>query len=419
MDVQTLKSSPARSVRLETAPGGDARVVKRFASRGVFSAARDAARARREHELLVELHARGLPVPRPLGLEQRGAGWEVAMEWIPHAASLAERMHAGRAHEGPARALGALLARLQGAGIDHPDLHPGNVLVDASGGVWAIDFHKARRVTRLSAARLEAQLAHLEAGLRERAPARWRARALLAWLRALPDGAPRPRGTTSELAARLDLRARRERLATVDKRRLRWTRPGTAVRSVTLQGGDGFERADGPADLARVLEAALERAGTGAAREVLPCPALPSRRALVVRGTWRAVSAVWYAAARLEEHAVPAARPLALARGARPWAALSLPEHGHVLEPGAALDAGTARGVGALAATLADRGLALGRVAPEQLWRAPDGALSIAGAPRLVRALDLPLARALEPWALALGLDDAQRAGLRAGAGLD
>jgi hypothetical protein len=407
VEPRTLKTSPARSVRLELCADGDGsaapRVVKRFAGRGLFAAPRDAARARREHALLVELHAGGLPVPRPLSLERRGDGWEVAMEWIPEARTLQERLLAGDTRDLPARALGALLARLQAAGVDHPDLHPGNVLIDALGGVWAIDFHKARSGARLSAARLEAQLAHLEAGLRERAPVRLRLRCLLAWLRALPADHPRPRGTPAELAARLAERARRERCATVEKRRLRWTRPGSAVRAVSLACGDGFERADGPADLGRSLEAAIERAGAGAPRAVLPCPALPARRVLVLRGTWRAVGAAWYAAARLEEHALPAARPLALARGTTAWAAFALPPEGHLLEPGRALDARGLRGAGALATALHDRGLALERVVPEQLWLAPDGTLSIAGAPRLVRALDVPLARALDVWRRALG----------------
>ena len=415
MEVRTLKSSPARSVRLES--GGEARrVVKRFASRGLLSAARDAARARREHELLGELSARGLPVPRPLSLERRDDGWEVAMEWIPDARSLQELLLAGATRDLPARALGELLAQLQGAGVDHPDLHPGNVLVDGARGVWAIDFHKARRVGRLSAARLEAQLAQLESGLRELAPPRLRARCLLAWLRALPEGAARPRGTRAELAARVAERARRERLATVEKRRLRWTRPGTAVRPVSLAQGDAFERADGPPDLARGIEAALERAGSGPARLLLACPARPGRRLLVVRGAWRGVGAVWYAAARLEEHALPAARPLAVARGARCWAALELPEQARLLDEVEPLDARALRGAGALAAALADRGLALGRVAREHLCLAPDGALAVAGAPRLVRALERTPQRALDAWARALGLDDAGRAELAAGA---
>lgn len=406
MDSRTLKTGPSRSVRLERPDdhGADApRIVKRFASRGLLAAARDASRARREHALLSELHGRGLPVPRPLALERRGDGWEVAMQWIPRAHTLQELLLAGRTRDLPARALGELLARLQAAGVDHPDLHPGNVLIDETGGVWAIDFHKARGGARLSASRLEAQLAHLEAGLRELAPARLRVRCLLAWLRALPEDHPRPRGSTSELAARIAVRARRERAATVEKRRLRWTRPGSAVRPVSLSAGDGFERADGPPDLARSLEAALERSGTGSARQVIACPAAPARRVLVLRGPWRAVGAAWYAAARLEEHALPAARPLALARAQRCWAALGLPGEGHPLSDWGELDERGLRSLRDLAAQLHDRGLALERIVPEHLWLSGDGALSIAGAPRLVSAFDDSLDRALGRWRSALG----------------
>jgi RIO-like serine/threonine protein kinase len=158
---RTLKSSPARSVRLEYGGGTDGRgeaeprVVKRFAAGGLFSVPRDAARARREHALLTELHACGLPVPRPLSLERRGDGWEVAMQWIPQARTLQERLLAGDTRDLPARALGTLLARLQAAGVDHPDLHPGNVLIDAAGSAWAIDFHKARRGGRPAVAQLK------------------------------------------------------------------------------------------------------------------------------------------------------------------------------------------------------------------------------------------------------------------------
>jgi hypothetical protein len=410
VESRTLKTGPARSVRLEL-PGGSAgadapRVVKRFAGRGLFAAARDAARARREHELLVELHGRGLPVPRPLAIERRDDGWEVAMQWIPRAQSLQQRLLAGRTLDLPARALGELLARLQAAGVDHPDLHPGNVLIDDARGVWAIDFHKARAGARLSAARLEAQLAHLEAGLRERAPARFRARCLLSWLRSLPPDLPRPRGSKAELAARIAERARRERCATVEKRRLRWTRPGSAVRAVSLAGGDGFERADGPPDVARSLEAALERSGSGAARQVLACPAAPARRVLVLRGPWRAVGAAWYAAARLEEHHLPAARPLAVARASRSWAAFALPGDGHLLQDWSALGERGLLALRALAAQLCDRGLALEGVTPEHLWRSADGALSIAGAPRLARALDDTFERALARWRRVLGAAD-------------
>jgi tRNA A-37 threonylcarbamoyl transferase component Bud32 len=425
--VRTLKSSPSRSVRLEYEAHADdeagprtgptqPRVVKRFAGEGLLAAPRDAARAKREYELLVHLHSLGLPVPRPLSLERRAGGWEVAMEWIQGASTLTERLAARRGDDLPARALGRLLATLQAAGIDHPDLHPGNVLLDDRERVFAIDFHKARRVPRLSAARLEAQLAHLAAGLRERASARFRALCLAAWARSLPADHPRPRGSLRELARRVDARGRRERLPTVERRRLRWMRAGSAVRAVSLTAGDGFERRDAPSGLARALEGAIEREGGNATRVLIPFSGTQPHRVLALRGSWRALSATWYAAARLEEHDLPAARPLAIARGARPWAAFALPAEGHVLSGWDALTkAAQLRGLGRLIALLHDRGLRMAKLAPEHLWVGADSAVSIACAPRLVAALDATAAQALRPWCAVLGADSEQRTQLSAG----
>jgi tRNA A-37 threonylcarbamoyl transferase component Bud32 len=413
-----LKRSPARSVRLEAAPdGASSVVVKRFAGPGLLAPARDRARARREHELLVRLHALGLPVPRPLALERRQGGWEVEMECVPRAhpfSALLEGLEAWPVPPGAlARSLGRLLARLQACGIDHPDLHPGNALVDADGAAWAIDFHKARLVERLPASRLEAQLAHLSAGTRERCSARFRARFLWAWWRALPDGLRADLADLPALARRVEERARRERLPTVERRRLRWTRPGTAVRAVQLADGEGFERLDRAPGLAHALEAALERLGSGPARALLPCPGSRPGRALVLRGSWRTVSAAWYAAARLEEHALPAARPLAVARSGRAWAAFEVPAHGH--EPRGWDELGTGsrlRGLGRIVGRLHDRGLRTTRQSPDQLWIDGDGQVQLACVSGLVEALDAPPAAALRPWIAALTAGPAERADL-------
>ncbi|HVS09084.1 MAG TPA: hypothetical protein VMS76_04350, partial [Planctomycetota bacterium] len=87
MDPVPLKLSLHRSVRLERSRSGELHVIKRFERRGhgPLASAHDRRRARREYELLSALHARGLPVPRPLGIERRDGGWEVAMEWIEDA----------------------------------------------------------------------------------------------------------------------------------------------------------------------------------------------------------------------------------------------------------------------------------------------------------------------------------------------
>lgn len=431
-EVRTLKQSPAREVRLERprstdASGAGPRVVKRFESAGLFAARRDAARARREHEMLEHLSARGLSVPRPLGLSRDGAAWEVAMEWIPAAVTL-EALLRGLAPwpVDPAllaRRLGGLLAGLHAAGVDHPDLHPGNVLIDGSGRVWAIDFHKARLFARLSPTQLEAHLARLAAGTRERAPTAFRLRFLSAWRRAYGPGKRFSREELAALVARLDARARREREAAVEKRRLRWTRAGTAVRAVALEAGDGFERADREPGLARSLEAALEREGGQERRRVLRLPGERERRVLVVSGAaWRPIAAAWYCAARLEEHALEAARPLAIARGKRPWAAFELPAWGHAPEGWTELgQPACLHALGALGARLFDRGLELTQLEPSHLWTDGRARVLPALTSRLARSLELGPQRFLERWqrtlAPAIDGDAARREALEAGFG--
>ncbi|MCC6407664.1 MAG: hypothetical protein IT453_10875, partial [Planctomycetes bacterium] len=164
-----LKASRAREVRVETDADGRARVVKRFASPGRISALFDRRRAERELELLTLLHAAGVPVPRPLGLERRAGGFEVATEHLADRRDLAGLLAEGRVPPPAAfRELGRALARLAELWIDHPDLHPGNVLVGARGEIALIDFHAARRRRGPSRARLVRDVISLEAALRER-----------------------------------------------------------------------------------------------------------------------------------------------------------------------------------------------------------------------------------------------------------
>jgi tRNA A-37 threonylcarbamoyl transferase component Bud32 len=349
-----LKQGLSRSVRV----GPDGRVVKRF-HRRPLSLGRDRARAEREYEVLRALDAAGLPVPRPLELRAGEDGaYEVVMEWLDGAASLQSILDGETRWpiepERLARALGRLLAALHGLGLEHPDLHAGNVLVLPDGELRAIDFHKARLGEGLDAAALESDLVQLAAGTREFVGPRFRARFLIEWYRAVAREDLPPRG---ELARRVEAAARPHRLAVVHRRRRRWTRAGTACRE--LEGlNEGFVRVG--VEPARVTTIGRDRSGV----------------LVIERLTWRDARRAWYAAARLYEHRVPCAPPLCLVRRPAPWLALELPAGGRPMVTGET-------GLAPLAAQLIDRGLDLSELRPEHLWVDGRGRPFVAGLPAL------------------------------------
>lgn len=105
-------------------------------------------RAFREWSLLAELHAAGLPVPRPLAASCERSGP------IYRAGLLTARINATRTLADVAEALApeqwqALLETLDAffaAGVVHPDLNARNLLLDQSERWFLIDFDRARRV---------------------------------------------------------------------------------------------------------------------------------------------------------------------------------------------------------------------------------------------------------------------------------
>ena len=107
-----------------------------------------------EFRLMRELITRKLPVPRPLaafymreGLRYRAA---ILMERLEDVRSLADRaLVAGRG--APWEEAGRLIARFHRAGLDHADLNAHNILFDANGRGWLIDFD--RGVLRIPATR--------------------------------------------------------------------------------------------------------------------------------------------------------------------------------------------------------------------------------------------------------------------------
>jgi len=356
-----LKANPNRTVFLEQRAGSGAVVVKRYHAASALRRPRDRGRARREQRVLARLHAAGLPVPEPLGIRRRDGCWELSCAWIPDAVSLHDlvdgRLPWPRPRAELAAALGRLLARLHTAGLDHGDLHPGNVLIDAGGRPWLVDCAKARLRRRLGAPLLVRDLVRLAAGVREHLSARFRARFLVAWLRAL----------SPELCARLPARAplvegverlaRERRRSVAARNRARWRRASGVCRLVQ-DGG------------ARALEA----------REPLRPDEIVIRRPATLE-QWADSGLAW-------DHRLPCARPLRFPLDPRSAATFALPAGSRPLDGTGAEGARARRihlGAGALLGALRDRGLALARPpAAEDLWTDGRGALLLGPGPRLV-----------------------------------
>ena len=100
-----------------------------------------------EFRLARALHDRGLPVPRPLAAcyRRNGPSYRAAIliERLEGVHSLAERA-AIAAHDAPWEETGRLIARFHRAGLDHADLNAHNILFDATGQGWLIDFDRGR-----------------------------------------------------------------------------------------------------------------------------------------------------------------------------------------------------------------------------------------------------------------------------------
>lgn len=98
-----------------------------------------------EFRLIRALLAKDLPVPRPVAASyvRDGMGYRAAilLERLPDVRSLADRAQvAGK--DAPWEETGRLVARFHRAGLDHADLNAHNVLFNAQGKGWLIDFDR-------------------------------------------------------------------------------------------------------------------------------------------------------------------------------------------------------------------------------------------------------------------------------------
>jgi len=107
----------------------------------------DRVRSFAEFRLTDALHRQGLPVARPLAASYRreGAFYSAAilLERLQDVHTLAQRVVDDPA-SAPWEATGRVIARFHRAGLDHADLNAHNILFDAAGAGWLIDFDRSR-----------------------------------------------------------------------------------------------------------------------------------------------------------------------------------------------------------------------------------------------------------------------------------
>ena len=106
----------------------------------------DQVRSFAEFRLMRDLLKQDLPVPRPIAASYVREGmtyraW-ILMERLVDVRSLAE-LAALDGHSAPWDEAGRLVARFHRAGLDHADLNAHNLLFDAGGQGWMIDFDRS------------------------------------------------------------------------------------------------------------------------------------------------------------------------------------------------------------------------------------------------------------------------------------
>jgi 3-deoxy-D-manno-octulosonic acid kinase len=111
-------------------------------------AGEDQVRCFAEWRLLEKLVERGLPVPKPIAARYQRAALtyrcDLITQRIADTRSLSAVLDAAILPESSWRAIGAVIARLHRAGVDHADLNAHNILLDSKSSVSVIDFDRGR-----------------------------------------------------------------------------------------------------------------------------------------------------------------------------------------------------------------------------------------------------------------------------------
>lgn len=143
--------------------------VKRFIDDSYVWIGWERTRSVREWRLLKRLHGVGLPVPRPVAARATRHGpvyrADIVTDYLPDTRSLAAYLNDGGPDSACWSAIGSTLRRFHEAGVEHRDLNAHNILIDAAGGVFLVDFDNAR--LRAPGAWSRAGTARLERSLRK------------------------------------------------------------------------------------------------------------------------------------------------------------------------------------------------------------------------------------------------------------
>lgn len=127
----------------------------------------EATRSFREWRLLHRLHGAGFPVPRPVaaGYHRQGSRYtaDILTEQLPDTQTLAQRLREAPLPLSLWVDVGRCIRRFTDAGVHHADLNAHNVLLDAAGRVWLIDFDRGE--LRLPGLWSDAMLARLYGSL--------------------------------------------------------------------------------------------------------------------------------------------------------------------------------------------------------------------------------------------------------------
>lgn len=103
-------------------------------------------RAMQEFALLKRMHSMGLPVPRPIAanFQRQGLRYraDIMIELVAQCQDLATVLASRELTKEEWQQVGSTIAQFHNQGVYHSDLNCRNILLDAKGQIWLIDFDK-------------------------------------------------------------------------------------------------------------------------------------------------------------------------------------------------------------------------------------------------------------------------------------